>query len=98
MKGKKHLYQITTVLAPKLEDKQRDEVVAKVVSKIEEMEAKVAKKDHMGAKALEYKIKGFDKGDFWVMEVESEKPMQIREFNLFLNREVNIIRYLIINK
>lgn len=59
---------------------------------------KALEKNHLGLKDLVYKIKDLEKGDFWVVELESEKPVQLKEINLFLNRENNIIRYLILNK
>jgi ribosomal protein S6 len=52
----------------------------------------------MGSKDLVYEIAGQTKGDFWVFDVESEKPLSLKELNIILNRETNIIRYLILKK
>lgn len=94
MKDNKHKYQIVVVLDPKSEKK--DKVLETVYAKIEAMSAEVTKKDGMGLKDFVYQIKGQDKGDFWNLEVESDKPLKIGEFNLFLNRNTNILRYLIL--
>ena len=83
---------------PKTEEKEKDALIKKVTSQIEETQAEVVKKDHMGLKDFAYEIAGFNKGDFWVFDVESDKTMKNAEFNLFLNRETKVIRYLILKK
>jgi ribosomal protein S6 len=65
---------------------------------MEEAGAEVSKKDHMGNKELAYEINGFNKGDFWVLDIDSLKALNLKSVNLFLNREVSIIRYLILKK
>jgi ribosomal protein S6 len=97
MKGNNiHKYQMVTVLNPKTEDK--DKALNKVSSWLENNKAEVTNKDHMGSKELVYKIKGQTKGDFWVFDIESAQPLKLKELNLLLNRETNIIRYLILKK
>lgn len=96
MKEKKHNYQMILVLNPKTEDKDTEKVLAKVESWLGGIKAKVTKKDHLGNKELVYEIANSRKGDFWVLEVEGEVPVKLNELNLFLNREVSVIRYLIV--
>ena len=96
MKGNKYQYQIILVLNPKTEDKEK--VLAKAYSWLESKKAEISNKDHMGLKDLAYEIQNHDKGDFWVLDVESEEPLKVKEFNLLLDREINIIRYLILKK
>ena len=98
MKDNKYKYQIVVVLNPKTEEKEKDALIKKVTSQIEETQAEVVKKDHAGLKDFAYEIAGFNKGDFWIFDVESDKPMKNTEFNLFLNREIKVIRYLILKK
>jgi len=98
MKDKKYKYQIVSVLSPKTEEKEKETVLAKISGWVDDVKGKVISKNCLGTIDLVYKIKDFEKGDFWVFEVESEKPMQLKDFNLFLNREPNIIRYLILKK
>jgi ribosomal protein S6 len=98
MENKKINYQLVLVFKPKLEEKERDLVFKEIESKLTALTAEVASRDHMGQKEMIYKIEGFERGDYWVWELESEKPLNIKEFNVFLNREVNIIRYLILKK
>ncbi|HEX8923916.1 MAG TPA: 30S ribosomal protein S6 [Patescibacteria group bacterium] len=98
MKDSKYHYQIVAVLNPKTEDKEKETVLNKISAWVEGAEAEVVKKDHMGAKDLVYPIKKLNKGDFYVFEIDSNKTFQLKEFNLFLNREPTIIRYLILQK
>jgi small subunit ribosomal protein S6 len=96
MKGKKYQYQVILVLNPKTEDKEK--VLEKASSWLESVKAKILDKDHMGLKDLAYEIQKNSKGDFWVFEVESEETLKIKDFNVLLDRETNIIRYLILKK
>jgi len=98
MKDKKYKYQIVSVLSPKTEEKEKGVVLAKISGWVDDVKGKVVSKNRLGMIDLVYKIKDFEKGDFWVFEVESEKPMHLKDFNLFLNREPNVIRYLILKK
>ena len=94
MKGSKYQYQIIIVLSPKTEDKEK--VLNKAYSWLEKNKAEILNKDHMGLKDLAYEIKENNKGDFWVLDVESKEPLKIKDLNLLLDREINIIRYLIL--
>ena len=98
MKDNTIKYQMVLVLAPKTEEKDREKILAKVESWLGDHTGKIAKKDHWGMKDLVYKIVGNTKGDFWILDVEATKPVKLNELNLFLNREVNVIRYLILKK
>jgi len=94
MKENKIKYQIVLVLDPKAE--KRESIIEKIGSFLEGMGAKIAKKDNMGIKELAYEINKNSKADFWVMDIDSEKSLRFNDFNVFLNREVNVIRYLIL--
>lgn len=96
MKGNKYQYQIVLVLNPKTED--REKVLSKAYSWLEGSNVEILIKDHMGLKELAYEIQGHDKGDFWVLDVESKETLKVKEFNILLDREINIIRYLILKK
>lgn len=91
MEAKKIKYQLVLVLNPNLADKEREALFKKIGEKFE-------KKEHLGIKEMQYKIKGFDKGDYWSCETELEKPINIKEFNVYLNRETKIIRYLLLKR
>lgn len=95
MKGKKYQYQLIVVLNPKTEEKEK--VLKKAIDWLENNKIEVSQ-DHMGLKDLAYEISKESKGDFWVMDLTSESPLKMKELNLLLNRESNIIRYLILKK
>jgi len=95
MKGKKHQYQLVVVLNPKTENKEK--VLKKITDWLESNKTEVVS-DHMGLKELAYEIEKNNKGDFWALNVESDNPLKLKELNLLMNRESNIIRYLILKK
>ncbi len=95
MKGNKNQYQLVLVLNPKLEDK--DGILKKITTWLETKKAEL-NQTHLGLKELAYEIEKNTKGDFWLLDVASELPIKLKEFNLMLNRESNIIRYLILKK
>ena len=95
MKGSKNQYQLILVLSPKTEDKEN--ILKKVASWLETKKVELTQ-THMGQKELAYEILKNTKGDFWLFDLVSESPIKLKEFNLMLNRESNIIRYLILKK
>ena len=96
MKDKKYKYQLVLVLNPKTENKEN--VVKKVTDWFAGRDVEIEKKDHMGVKELVYEIKKNKTGDFWVFDLISITTLKLNELNVLLNRENNIIRYLILKK
>jgi len=94
MKEKTYKYQLVVVFDPKIEDKEK--VFKKISAWLDGQEIKIGKKDHLGIKELVYEIKKNSKGDFWVMDLESKNALKLDDFNIFLNREISIIRFLIL--
>lgn len=96
MKDKKVKYEVVVVFAPKTEEKTAEISFAKVEAWLESHKTKIVNKEHLGQKDFEYEIKTFDKGDFWNLHLEAESPINVKELNVLLNREVAIIRYLVL--
>ena len=96
MKEKKYKYQLVLVLNPKTEEKEN--AFKKLTDWLAGREVEVEKKDHMGIKELVYEIKGNKTGDFWILDLVSSSTLKLNELNVLLNRENNIIRYLILKK
>lgn len=94
MKDKKYKYQLVVVLPPKLDKK--DDVLTKISGWLEKEGIEIEKKSNFGIKDLVYEIEKNNKGDFWIMDLLSEKTLKMSELNVFLNREKNVIRYLIL--
>ena len=78
---------------PKTEDKEN--IIKKVTTWLETKKIEL-NQVHLGLKELAYEISKNSKGDFWSFELKSQSPIRLKEFNLILNRESNIIRYLIL--
>jgi ribosomal protein S6 len=95
MKGSKNQYQLILVLNPKTEDKES--ILKKITTWLEAKKVELSQV-HLGLKELAYEILKNSKGDFWLIDLTSKSPIKLKEFNLLLNRESNIIRYLILKK
>jgi ribosomal protein S6 len=86
------------VLNSRLEEEQRDKSLEKVEEWAKGAGAEEIKRSHFGIKDLVYKMKNEDRGDFWILDLVAPKPMNFKEYNLFLNRDANIIRYLVLKQ
>lgn len=89
-------YTLMLVISPALTEK--DKLIDEICGLIGLSGATIDSKTDLGMKDLAYKIKGYSKGNFWQIEVKSDTPFKWKEVNLFLNREVNVIRYLVLKK
>lgn len=96
MKG--NIYQLVVVLNPKLEEKAKSAVLKSVEGWVNEAGGKTKKPKDLGNKELEYPISGCRSGDFWEFTVEAEGAWKSKDFNLYLNRESSIIRYIVLKK
>ena len=84
------------VLNPVIKEKERVILLDKIKARIEKEGVKVKKMENQGLKNLVYKIKGCDSGDFWVFDVRDRDGLKLDELNIFLNRESEVIRYLVL--
>ena len=92
----KYKYELVVVFDPKAETKAKEKCLKEIEENIQEAKFNVDNRENFGIKDLAYKIKKLDKGDFWVFTIGGNKPIKSKEFKLFLNRETNVIRYLIL--
>jgi ribosomal protein S6 len=91
-------YQVVVVFNPKAEEKNKEKVLTKLGAMFSALEAKVDSKEEMGLKELVYLIKNQSKGNFWKMKIKSKKPLSLKDINVYLNRETEVIRYLILKE
>ena len=98
MEDTNNKYQIVVVFDPKIEAKVRDEALERIGKEVGSEGLEVKEKTDWGIKELAYEINGLKKADFWILDVESEDVLNLSELNLVLNRNSNIIRYLILKK
>ncbi|MEK7527969.1 MAG: 30S ribosomal protein S6 [Patescibacteria group bacterium] len=91
-------YQVVVVFNPKTEEKNKEKVLTKLESMLSALDAKFDSKEQIGSKELAYLIKKQSKGDFWKLRVKAKKPLDLKEINVYLNRETEVIRYLILKE
>ena len=91
-------YQVVVVFNPKAEEKNKEKVLAKLGVVLAPFAAKIDSKEQLGTKELAYLIKSHNKGDFWKLKVTTPKPLDIKEVSSYLNRETEVIRYLILKE
>lgn len=96
MKDSNYKYEVIVVLNPKTESKDKEKTIKLIEDRIAGMAFSIDNRENLGNKVLAYKVKGLDKGDFWVFTIGGNKPIRSAEFKLFLNRDAAIIRYLIL--
>ena len=96
MKESNYKYEVIVVLNPKTESKDKEKTIKLIEDKIAEMGFLVDNRENLGNKSLAYKVAGQDKGDYWVFTIGGSKPIESKEFKLFLNRDISVIRYLIL--
>lgn len=90
----KQKYEIVLEFSPKAEEK----VVGAVAEQFKKFGWKDGKMEHLGVKLLAYPIAEQMKADFWVFEVSGKAEVTFKEINLYLNRNTDIIRYLVLKK
>ena len=88
-------YEVVVVLNPKTELKEKEKSLKLTEEEISKLGYELEKREDLGTKTLAYKIADSQKGDFWVFTI-GVRTIRFKEFTLFLNREKNIIRYLIL--
>ena len=96
MKPNKNKYQIVVVVNPKLEEKERVLLEDRIVAEIEKEGVKVKSKKEWGLKDLAYKIEKNEKGMFLIFEIVGKEGLKLEKVNVFLNRQTEIIRFLIL--
>ncbi|MFA6007428.1 MAG: 30S ribosomal protein S6 [Candidatus Shapirobacteria bacterium] len=96
MKDSNYKYEVIVVLNPKTESKEKEKTIKAVEDMIAGMSFSVENRENLGTKNLVYKIQGLDKGDFWTFVIGGKNPINSKEFKLFLNRDLAVIRYLIL--
>ncbi len=92
----KYKYELVVVLDPKAETKDKESCLKEIEEKIQELKFNVDNRENLGNKNLAYKVKKLDKGDFWVFEISGKEAVKAKNLTLFLNRDKQVIRYLML--
>jgi ribosomal protein S6 len=87
-------YELVTILSPKAADGAAEEVKKQLTN----FGWEITGEENIGTKKLAYEIKKLEKGNYWVWNLATKKTIDHKALNLTLNRNNNIIRYLLIKK
>ena len=98
MKDTNYKYEVIVVLNPKAESKDKEKTIKAIEDKISGMDFSIDSRDNLGNKDLAYEVKGQNRGDFWIFNISGKNPIKLSEFTLFLNRDLSVIRYIILKK
>ncbi len=93
-KAKKWKYEFIFILPPNLEKKDQASLLKRVEGEIAKAKGVVDKQNDWGLKTLAYLIKNQAEGQYFVWEVSFAENPLLREVDLFLNREDQMLRYL----
>lgn len=90
----KKKYELILIFVSGTSKKEIKEAVSGLKLILDKEKAVIKKEENLGSMDLKYHIKKQDKGDFWVLQLESEKGLGSEKLSVYLEREKRIIRYL----
>lgn len=95
-------YEIMFIVKPTLEEEEIKKVASSFQSSLEKNGAKVTNVDAWGKRGLAYDIKKgnetFRSGYYYVINVESENDIAVKEFDRLALINPNVIRHIVIRK
>ncbi len=91
-------YELAVEFLPTLPEKTKNTVWTGLMAFLDAMKISLGKQENMGVKELAYPIAGSRKAELIVCPMECAKPIDTKTISVYLNREANIIRYLILKK
>ena len=94
MKGQK--YQLI-VVTPVLSAQKLDRVEKAVKKALTEEKGAIEKVESWGIKDFAYPIEKFKRGAYWIYHFQASS-FQSKKLNVFLNRQKEIIRYLLLKE
>lgn len=98
MNERKWTYRLVFELDPSLKVEDRDSVFGGIETFGKKFGMVFDKFKDLGVKELAYDINDFNKAHFWSLDFLVEKGSNFADFNVFLNREKKVIRYLILKR
>lgn len=95
-------YEIMFIVKPTLEEAEIKKVASSFQTSLEKNGAKVTNVDAWGKRTLAYEIKKgndtFRSGYYYVINIESEDDLAVKEFDRLALINANVIRHLVIRK
>ena len=90
-------YNLTLVLKPGMEEKERKTLLDAMVKKLAGEEGKVVKEDLWGERDLAYPLKKQNKGFYAHFELEAN-PKNAKGLDKILKLEEDVLRYLLVRR
>ncbi len=89
-------YEFILVFTPGTDKKEVKEVLSGLKEILDGEKVSVKKEENLGGMDLRYSINKQDRGDFWVLHLESEGGFRSDKANVYLERNKKVIRYLLL--
>lgn len=90
-------YNLTLVLKPDLEEKDRQVIMDSIKKRFVGDEGKVEKEENWGIRDLAYPIKKNNKGFYIHFEIQAD-PKQAKGLDKSLDLEEDVLRYLLVRR
>jgi len=91
-------YEFVFLTRPGLKKKQQEEIFSALEKEVKGAGGKIEKKEDWGKKRLAYSIAEGKDAFFWIWRLSFEKAVNFSSFHIFLNREREVIRYLLLRE
>lgn len=95
-------YEIMFIIKPTLEEEEIKKVASNFQSILEKNGAKVSNVDAWGKRTLAYEIKKgnetYRSGYYYIINIESDSDVAVKEFDRLALINANVIRHLVIRK
>jgi len=91
-------YEFVFLTRPELKKEQQKEIFSALEKEIKKAGGKIEKKEDWGKKRLVYSIAKEKDAFFWIWRFSFEKAVNFSSFHTFLNRQQEIIRYLLLRE
>ena len=91
-------YEFVFLTRPDLKGKKQKEIFSALEQEIKKAGGKINKREKWGEKNLVYPINKETRASFWVWQLSFEKVVKFSSFYTFINREDEVIRYLLLRE
>jgi len=89
-------YEIMYIIRPNLDEEARKALIERFNTILTDNGAEIEKANEMGTRRLAYEINDFREGYYVVLDVNSDKPEAINEFDRLAKISDDIIRFMAI--
>jgi len=92
-------YELSFIIGPNVPETEHKTVEQEILDNLKKLNAKIVKEPYsIGRKKLAYPIKKQKHGFYVILEFETEETAGLKDFDVKLKHNANILRYLLIKK